>query len=381
MGDTRRCRPRVVSLPTAPQTRAGIPPRRARVLLGATQKVGKTTTLAAWAPATTLICDTQNGTLLLDGEHYVAHITDWRSFERCVTDVCRGGHPFHTIGLDLVNDLWRFCDLHHGKGDTPASAADDYGRSRSRATAAFTMVIGRLLAAPVGIWFLTHLREKTDKKGELAVYVPDLDKQVYAYVAGAVDFLWLGEVTRSGERVIHTSPTPHFEAGSRITLPSPLPMDAAAIAVAMDRGLNPHLYNERGDRLTVDTDPGPVAASATPPAPVAAPERRDVDHTGTSDIASPDLWYQGIARDLKAVAPSAIKAAIVAAGGTVPDRITSWARTLGALNDAQRKHFGDWLAALVAADLPIEPAADPDVDADAALAAAHAVDTDDARAA
>ncbi len=246
-----------MSLPTSPQIRESMPPRRARVLLGATYKVGKSTLLGSWAPATTLIVDTQNGTLLLDGEHYVQHVHDWPAFVRTVNDVCRGGHAFETIGLDLANDLWRFCDLHHGRDEggirTPASGIDDYQRSIKRAVAAFNQQVGRLLAAPVGIWFITHLREKMNIKGELLAYVPDMDKNVHAYIAGAVDFLWLAESV-NGQRRVHTQPTQHFEAGSRVGIPSPLPMEARAIATAMDRALNPWLYDESGARRT----PAPV---------------------------------------------------------------------------------------------------------------------------
>jgi hypothetical protein len=276
-----------MSLPRKPQSPVGMPPRRARVLLGASQKVGKTTLLGTWAPSTTLIVDTQNGTLLLEGEHYVQHVEDWPSFVTLVDDVVKGGHPFHTIGLDLVNDLWRFCDLYYGtKKDRmviPASATDDYGRSSSKARAAFMSQIGRLLAAPVGIWFLTHLREKTNKTGELVMYVPDLDKNVHAYIAGAVDFLWLAEVV-NGNRVVHTQPTKHFEAGSRRELPSPLPMDAGAIARALDRALNPHLYDEKGERKAQAQEPDAVPPTPEKPVAVKPADVKDVERTDGSDL-------------------------------------------------------------------------------------------------
>jgi hypothetical protein len=262
-----------------------MPPRRARVLLGASQKVGKTTLLGTWAPNTTLIVDTQNGTLLLDGQHYVQHVANWTEFVSVVDDIVRGNHMFHTVGLDLVNDIWRFADRYHGKGDTPASAMDDYGRSSAKAQAAFTGQIGRLLAAPIGIWFLTHLTPKTDKTGELTVYKPDLNKNVNGYLEGAVDFLWLAEVV-NGKRVIHTQPTKHFEAGSRVPMPSPIPMDARAIATAMDRALNPESYNEDGTRKGAEPEPATVPPTDEKPVETIPPERKDVKATGASDIPS-----------------------------------------------------------------------------------------------
>lgn len=144
--------------------------------------------------------------------------------------------------------------------------------------------IGRLLAAPVGIWFLTHLREKTNKEGELVVYAPDMDKAVHGYVMGAVDFVWLAEVVQGGRRVVHTQPTPHFEAGSRKSLPSPLPMDASEIARALDRALNPQDYDENGDRKKPEVAPEPVAATPEVEAPQLPPEPKDVQQTGDSDV-------------------------------------------------------------------------------------------------
>jgi hypothetical protein len=265
-----------------------MPPRRARVLLGAAAKVGKTSLLGNWAPQTTLLVDTHNGTLLLDGEHYVSHVKDWPSFVSVIDDVCKGGHNFHTIGLDLAGDLWRFCDLYHGRIKDglrlPASAMDDYGRSSTKARTAFMTQIGRLLAAPVGIWFLTHLREKTNKEGELVVYAPDMDKAVHGYVMGAVDFVWLAEVVQGGRRVVHTQPTPHFEAGSRKQLPSPLPMDAGEIARALDRALNPQDYDESGERRKPEAAPEPVAATPEVEARQVPSEPRDVERTGESDV-------------------------------------------------------------------------------------------------
>jgi hypothetical protein len=262
-----------VSLPTKPQTRAGMPPRRARVLLGASAKVGKTTLLGTWAPTTTLIVDTHHGTELLDGEHYVSHVRSWPEFVNVVSDICRGGHNFHTIGLDLVGDLWRFADLHFGTSKDgmkiPASAVSDYGRSSAKARSAFEVEMGRLLAAPVGIWFLAHLREKTDKEGQLTVYAPDMDKAVHGYIMGAVDFVWLAETQKNGRRVVHTQPTAHFEAGSRVPLPSPLAMEAGEIARAMDRALNPQDYDEQGNRKTAELAPDVVAPA---PAEIALPK-------------------------------------------------------------------------------------------------------------
>lgn len=348
-----------MTLPTQPQTRAGIPPRRARVLLGASAKVGKTTLLANWAPATTLIVDTHNGTRFLDGEHYVQHIGDWPAFVRTVDDILAGGHHFHTIGLDLSGDLWRFCDLHYGRVKdglrVPASGMDDYGRSSAKARSAFTGQLGRLLTAPVGVWFLTHLREKTDKEGQLIVYAPDMDKNVHSYVMGAVDFVWLAETLPGGRRIVHTQPTDQFEAGSRVGLPSPLPMDARAIATAMDRALNPQAYDEKGERKQPEPEPEAVPPTDVPEVPGEPVERKDVQRTDESDVPAPDLWWDATEQRMKALGMKGadIKVALTEIGAPPPPSVSSWRRVVTNLNDSQRAALDTLLLARESADTPL----------------------------
>jgi hypothetical protein len=374
-----------VSLPTTPQSRAGMPPRRARVLLGAAGKTGKTSTLAEWAPKTTLIVDTQHGTNLLDGDHYVSHVADYPGFVSVVDDLVRTRHMFHTVGLDLTNDLWRFADLHHGKTITvegvrmqiPASGVDDYGRSLAKARTAFLGQIGRLLAAPIGVWFLTHLHEKTDKDGQLVVYVPKLDKNVYSEIAGAVDFVFLAEVEPNGRRVVHTQPTRHFEAGSRVRMPSPLPLNAAEIACAMDRALNPQEYNEDGSRKRAEDRPEPVTPTEQEPAAV-EPERQDIDRTGTSDLPPSDLWLDSIRARTKDYKGGDYREALAAIGAPVPERVSSWGRVLADLNASQRAA----LDAEVTRRLDAGPVPWTDEQHDAASADAEAqLDIDEARSA
>jgi hypothetical protein len=360
-----------VTLPTTPQTREGVPPRRARILLGATAKVGKTQTLSEWAPATTLIVDTHNGTRFLDGQHFVAHVHDWQSFVAVVDDVCRGGHRFHTIGLDLVNDLWSFADLRFGTGSgkdrIPASAADDYSRSRKRAQAAFEATTARLLAAPVGVWFLTHLREKTDKTGELVRYVPDMDKSIYSFIAGRADYVWLAEVNDQGQRVVYTQPNKHFEAGSRgsrdTPLPSPLPLDARALALALDRSLNPQDYDERGERKQPEPEPGVVepAPDAPEDAPAPEPTPRDVKRTGESDVTPMDPWAESM-KDRVAPFRGVLRDAFRDLGIPVPANVSSWGRFLGSLDSAERTAFTEWLTAAEERKAGVAWAEDPSPD-------------------
>jgi hypothetical protein len=71
-------------------------------------------TLAAnWAPDSTLIIDTQHGTDLLPGEHFVSHVNDWTEFCGVVDKLCAGEHEFRTVVIDMVDDVFRFADRHY----------------------------------------------------------------------------------------------------------------------------------------------------------------------------------------------------------------------------------------------------------------------------
>lgn len=226
-------------LPTEPQVRAGRDPRSVNVLLAGLPKVGKTTMLANWSPTRTLIIDTQGGSLFLPGEHYVAHVETWDGFVALVDDLLQTEHDYLTVGIDLVDDIWRFCDeAHAGKGQVLASATDDYQRALKTARGVFMLQVGRLLRSNLGVWFLSHAAERRD--GELVRYESTIaDKDVRKYINGACDCIFLAEKL-GPNRVLHTAPSARFEAGTRdIPLPEPMPMDAPALFEAMRAHLSP----------------------------------------------------------------------------------------------------------------------------------------------
>jgi hypothetical protein len=233
------------------RTSAGTTPMNVRVMLAGMPKAGKSTLAAAWAPDTTLIIDTQRGTTLLDGEHYVSHVEDWMGFDQVVKDLTTGEHQFKTVVIDMIDDVWNFADAYFaGKNAVLASATDDWQRSIKTAEGMFRQTIGRLLAAPLGVWFLTHTREKQD--GQLTRYVPKLEPRVLTYVQGACEVILLAETLGTG-RVLHTQPSAKFEAGTRIPLPEPMAMDARKLYAAMAEGLKPSQAPGKANGKTTTT--------------------------------------------------------------------------------------------------------------------------------
>lgn len=227
-----------MTLPTEKQTRSKtITPASARIMLVGTPKVGKTTLAAAWAPDKTLIIDTHRGTTLLDGEHYVEHVTNWQKFVQTVDELVAGGHHYDTVMIDLIDDVWRFCDVAHAtKGSVAASAVDDYQKAIRTAETVFYGTIGKLTSSPLGVWFLSHAREKQD--GNITRYGTKLDNRVETYIKGVCQGVFLAEAL-GPKRVLHTQPSAKFEAGSRFNLPEPMDLDARALWAAMNASLNP----------------------------------------------------------------------------------------------------------------------------------------------
>jgi hypothetical protein len=234
-----------LALPTSPQTRESlqISAMNARVMLAGMPKSGKSTLAASWAPESTLIIDTQKGTTLLPGEHYVQHVSTWPEFEATINMLVADPGRFGTVVIDMIDDVWNFVDQHcAGRGNVLATSTDDYNRSAKNAEGTFRRTIGQLLATNLGVWFLTHTRVLQD--GQATRYVPRLDGKVLTYVEGAVQFILLAE-TLGPRRQLHTAPTAKFQAGSRVPLPEPMEMDARKLYAAIAAGLKPTSKQEK----------------------------------------------------------------------------------------------------------------------------------------
>lgn len=227
-----------MTLPQTKQSRASqqVTPLDARVMVAGMPKAGKTTLAAGWAPDSTLMIDTHKGTTLLDGEHYVEHVADWAAFERVVNDLTTVEHDFKTVVIDLIDDVWKMADRFAAeKKGQVAAGLIEYGKGTAEAEGLFRREVGKLFAASVGIWFLSHT--DTEENGQITRYVPRLDKRVRTYVSGACQFVLLAE-TLGPKRVLHTQPSARFEAGSRVPLPEPMDLDARVLYAAMSAGLN-----------------------------------------------------------------------------------------------------------------------------------------------
>jgi hypothetical protein len=94
-----------------------------------------------------------------------------------------------------------------------AAGLVEYGKGTAEAEALFRQQLNRLLAAPLGVWFIGHADDmQVDSKTR---FIPKLDKRVRTYVQGACEVVLVRRAPRPVKRTfLHTAPTAKFEAGS-----------------------------------------------------------------------------------------------------------------------------------------------------------------------
>jgi hypothetical protein len=111
------------------------------------------------------------------------------------------------------------------------------------------------------------------------------------------------------------------------------------------------------DESAVETTPEGVNPET---GEVVEPTRRDVERTGESDFANAadELWYAGVSGRFKAlrIDGRGIKGALGDIGAHVPERVSSWPRTLCRLSDGQRAALNVWLLEREEAGTPLEGA-------------------------
>lgn len=224
-----------VALPTEPQVRKASP-LDARIFVGGVPKVGKSTLASEWNPKATLFIDCEGGTRLLDGEHFVVHVSRYQDFIDTV-NLLKGEHPYSTVIIDTIDQLVKLCDRHVADGRKAIAAGTvEFGKGLAELEALIRRDVGALLSMNLGVWFLGHTDLIGDEKA--GRMVPTVDKRVKSYIVGACDFVLLAESIGS-RRVLHTQPSERYEAGSRVPLPEPLDLSARVLYAAIDAGLNP----------------------------------------------------------------------------------------------------------------------------------------------
>lgn len=224
-------------LPTE-KTRPTLDPTSAKVLLAGPPKIGKTTLASRIDPDSTLILATEPGYGAI--EAFVVPINSWAEFRQVGGELAAGKHTFTTVVVDTVDELYKLCQAQVMVDVGIVHPSDmEYGKGYGLVGDEFRLRVGKLCSLGLGVWFISHTEEREIKQkvGTITRHVPSLTGKTGKWLAGFVDFIFMATSEQGQEggdtRLLRTQATENFEAGGRVTLPDPLPLDAAAVREAM----------------------------------------------------------------------------------------------------------------------------------------------------
>jgi len=158
-------------------------------------------------------------------------------------------HPYQTIVIDTVDAAYRLCAEHLYKKKNIEHESDlEMGKGWALVRNEFTRLLMKFQQLPYGLILVSHATTKTvrTRTGDIQKSVPNLPGQSKGVALDNVDILLYADVEESRsetgepitERVLHTQPTPQYEAGCRVcTLPDPLPLNYPAFLKAFNEAI------------------------------------------------------------------------------------------------------------------------------------------------
>jgi hypothetical protein len=229
-------------LPTEPTVNT-LSPDRVRLLIHGAPGAGKTTFAANWNPGRNLIIDLEGGTRFIQGAH-VVRPTNFTEFAGVVDELVAGGSKFQTVTVDTLNALGRIADREAGQryGKITAGVVE-YGKGTADRDATIFRSIQKLIDSDLGLILVSHSVQDEDESGN-KTWVPSVhQKEQRPFYMGVVDFMWFAR--RSGPTGdLVTQPNKQYEVKSRLSVPSPLPLDAAAAYKALATACAPNQKKE-----------------------------------------------------------------------------------------------------------------------------------------
>jgi len=198
------------------------------ILLYGTWKIGKSTFCSQMDHP--LFLATEPGLEAL--EVYEVKIPDWKTFLQACAEISQGNHPFKTIVIDTVDNLWKACSEYvRDQLDIMHESDLAYGKGYAMVRDEFFRVLRKLSLLPYGLVMTSHVEmmEVKTRTTTITKAVPTIPKSGREIILGWVDMILYAHsvVTDEGEiRVIRTKPSENWEAGDRTKrLPATVPLD------------------------------------------------------------------------------------------------------------------------------------------------------------
>ena len=182
-------------------------------------------------------------------EAFVQPIHDWDEFLTACAEIANGEHAFNCVIIDTVSNLFQFCsEAVCAKNKIRHESDLGYGKGHALVRNEFTRAITKLSMLGLGLVMIAHSNEikietRTGKRTRL---VPNLPEKIRQYLTGMADIIGYccmepvsdGSDGSRLQRVMHTKPSPDFDAGDRTgRLPAILPLDYTVFTEAFQKAI------------------------------------------------------------------------------------------------------------------------------------------------
>lgn len=210
------------------------------------EKIGKSTFASQFESP--IFLRTEDGLTALTT--YNVPIDSWQRFLEACSELSEGRHPFRTVVVDIVDNLYSFCQGHVlAKYGVQHESDLDWGKGWSVVSGEFERAVSKLSLQGMGLILISHAETATIKPKNAPEYtriVPTLSKSARKFVMGLADHIVYMAVDKTEEgnpRKLYCQPTELFEAGSRwplaaeIALPADPADDYGAFKAAYDEAI------------------------------------------------------------------------------------------------------------------------------------------------
>lgn len=184
-------------------------------------------------------------------EAYVHPIHNWDEFLAACAEIAGGKHPFKCVIIDTVSNLFQFCsEAVCAKNKIQHESDLSYGKGHALVRNEFTRAITKLSMLDIGLVMITHsapveIETRTGKRTRIVPTLPDKIRQFLTGMSDVILFCDMQPVQdgKDGtklERVMHTKPSPDFDAGDRTgKLPAVLPLNYPVFVKAFQNAVRP----------------------------------------------------------------------------------------------------------------------------------------------
>jgi hypothetical protein len=232
-------------------------------------KIGKTT-LASDFPGAVFLA-TEDGQNALGC--YRVLVDSWPGYLEACGELLAGKHPFKTIVVDTVDNLWGLCQRYIcEKRGIEHESELAYGLGSELIRVEFFRALTKLSMLPYGLVLISHAitREVTTRTGKLDRVIPSFKEREHGRLLGMADFILYCDLIvvpdedgkPQAQRVIRTKTSETYIAGDRTgRLPDPLPLDFGVFKREFDEAAVAHA------KASSTPAPKPAAGTAAPKTP------------------------------------------------------------------------------------------------------------------